>query len=105
MISTCVQAPGQDRRGAVGRFILKVKYALSEDNKTPAAASPVSNGRAGSIIPLQTVAGQIPSTISASSGPGQGGIVTPTASIGSSPSTRNWNRVPAGIASDRPGSI
>jgi hypothetical protein len=48
-----------------------------------------STAEAARIIPPQTVAGQIPSAGAASSLPGQGGIVTPTASIASAPSQRN----------------
>ena len=35
--------------------------------------------------------------------PGQGGIVTPTATSGSNPVLRNWNAVPTGIVSAVPG--
>src|SRR6516162_7351066 len=55
------------------------------------------------IAAAQTICSQIPATVKASSAPGQGGIVTATASSGSSPSQRNWKCVPVGIVIETPG--
>ena len=46
---------------------------------------------------------QGPATCIASSWPGHGGIVTPTAASGSRPVLQNWNAVPTGIVSAMPG--
>jgi magnesium-protoporphyrin O-methyltransferase len=43
-----------------------------------------------------------PSTSTASSSPGQGGIVTPTIESGSVPNARNWKSVPSGIVRQVP---
>ncbi len=44
-----------------------------------------------------------PSTANASASPGQGGVVNPTATSGSSLVERNWNLVPTGIVIATPG--
>ncbi len=49
------------------------------------------------------MASQGPFTPYDSSMPGQGGMVAPTAVSGSSPSDRNWKRVPTGMVMDMPG--
>src|SRR5262249_41211901 len=48
-------------------------------------------------------AGQGPSTSTASSVPGQGGLVEMTRDSGSAPVERNWKLVPSGIVSASPG--
>jgi hypothetical protein len=53
-------------------------------------------------------AGQAPGTSYASSAPGHGGMVTPTAASGPLASARNWKCVPAGMDThvpDRRGTI
>jgi hypothetical protein len=54
--------------------------------------------------PGRSVEGHTPGTGTASSGPGQGGIVTATAARSPGPSVRNWKCVPSGIVRHVPGS-
>jgi hypothetical protein len=69
----------------------------------PTVRSPAGAGkRSGSLAFPGESFGQAPGTSYASSGPGQGGIVTPTAASGPSPTHRNWKWVPAGIDTQVP---
>ncbi len=72
----------------------------SPDRRRPPCGRWARRASTGGLRPSPATS---PSTKIASCGPGQGGMVTPTASSGSSPSARNWKDVPTGMSSDIPG--